>query len=219
MAALLHVRDPPHLRAIFSGPPRQSPRRPSKRRNPAAWPRSPADIQHRQRVQSCRMAQHFLPASRGGSDRARPDRWIITGTGRAVLSGEAPLTLRGDMTLSSGRRAGVRRSLDEIEVAQAKDPVFPREALEPVKPGILAPPLTARQNSLFAALKAKRLEIARDQKQPAFVIFHDSVLLEMARVRPKTGEDLLLIPGVGPAKAARFGAIFLSVIANHNEDP
>jgi hypothetical protein len=40
----------------------------------------------------------------------------------------------------------------------------------------------------------------------------------MARARPKTGEDLLHIPGVGPAKAARFGAIFLAVIANHNEE-
>ncbi|MGB6175551.1 MAG: DNA helicase RecQ [Methylocella sp.] len=146
------------------------------------------------------------------------DRWIITGAGRAVLSGEAPLTLRGDITLSSGRKAGVRRSLDEIEVAQAKDPVFPRAAFEPVKRGIETAPLTARQNSLLAALKAKRLEIARDQKQPAFVIFHDSVLIEMARVRPKTGEDLLLVSGVGPAKAARFGAIFLAVIANHYED-
>ncbi len=146
------------------------------------------------------------------------DRWIITGAGRAVLSGEVPLTLRGDMTLSSGRNASVRRSLDEIEVAQAKDPVLSREAFEPVNPGFLALPLTARQNRLLTALKAKRLEIARDQKQPAFIIFHDSVLVEMARVRPKTGEDLLLIPGAGPAKAARFGAIFLAVIANHNED-
>jgi ATP-dependent DNA helicase RecQ len=142
---------------------------------------------------------------------------IITRTGRAVLSGEAPLTLRGDITLSSGRKAGVRRSLDEIEVAQAKDPVLPRAAFEPVKPGLLAPPLTARQGRLLAALKAKRLEIARDQKQPAFVIFHDRVLIEMALVRPETGENLLLIPGVGPAKAARFGAIFLAVIANHGD--
>jgi ATP-dependent DNA helicase RecQ len=146
------------------------------------------------------------------------DRWIITETGRAVLSGEAPLTLRGDMTLSSGRKAGVRRSLDEIEVAQAKDPVLPREAFEPVKAGVGTTLLTARQNSLFAALKAKRLEIARVQKQPAFVIFHDSVLIEMALMRPNTREDLLLIPGLGPAKAARFGAIFLAVIANHKED-
>jgi ATP-dependent DNA helicase RecQ len=146
------------------------------------------------------------------------DRWIITGAGRAVLSGEAPLTLRGDMTLLSGRTASVRRSLGEIEVAQAKDPALARVAFEPVKPGVGTTLLTARQNSLFAALKAKRLEIARDQKQPAFVIFHDSILIEMARVRPKTREDLLLVPGVGPAKAARFGAIFLAVIANHNED-
>ena len=42
-------------------------------------------------------------------------------------------------------------------------------------------------------------------------------LIEMALVRPKTGQDLLLIPGVGPAKAARFGAIFLAVIANHGD--
>jgi ATP-dependent DNA helicase RecQ len=145
------------------------------------------------------------------------DRWIITETGRAVLSGETPLTLRGDITLSSGRKADVRRSLDEIEIAQAKDPVLARKAFEPVKPGIETARLTARQNSLFAALKAKRLEIARDQKQPAFVIFQDSVLIEMALARPKTGEDLLLISGVGPAKAARFGAIFLAVIANDED--
>jgi ATP-dependent DNA helicase RecQ len=43
-------------------------------------------------------------------------------------------------------------------------------------------------------------------------------LIEMALVRPKTREDLLLIPGVGPTKATRFGAIFLALIANHNED-
>jgi ATP-dependent DNA helicase RecQ len=145
------------------------------------------------------------------------DRWIITGAGRAVLSGEAPLTLRGGMTLSSGRKASVRRSLDEIEIAQAKDPVLSRKAFEPVKPGIETAPLTARQNSLLAALKAKRLEIARDQKQPAFIIFHDSVLIEMALARPKTRQELVLIPGVGPVKAARFGAIFLAVIANHGE--
>ena len=107
----------------------------------------------------------------------------------------------------------MRRSLHEIEVAQAKDPALAREAFEPVKPGIGTPPLTAGQISLLAALKAKRLEIARAQKQPPFVIFHDSALIGMALSRPKTREDLLLVPGVGPAKPARFGAIFLDAIA------
>jgi ATP-dependent DNA helicase RecQ len=78
--------------------------------------------------------------------------------------------------------------------------------------------LTARQNSLLAVLKAKRLEVARNQKQPAFVIFHDSVLIEMAIRHPATSEDLLKIPGVGPIKAARYGGIFLAAIANHNSD-
>lgn len=145
------------------------------------------------------------------------DRWIITGAGRDVLSGEAPLTLRGDITLSSGRKVSVRRSLDAIEVAQAKDPALSREAFEPVKREIAAP-LTARQNRLLAALKAKRLEVAREQKQPAFIIFHDSVLIEMARARPETREDMLAIPGIGPDKMMRFGAIFLALIANHSDD-
>jgi ATP-dependent DNA helicase RecQ len=145
------------------------------------------------------------------------DRWIITGAGRDVLSGEAPLTLRGDITLSSGRKVSVRRSLDAIEVAQAKDPALSRKAFEPVKREIAAP-LTARQNRLLAALKAKRLEVAREQKQPAFIIFHDSVLIEMARARPETREDMLAIPGIGPDKMMRFGAIFLALIANHSDD-
>jgi ATP-dependent DNA helicase RecQ len=71
---------------------------------------------------------------------------------------------------------------------------------------------------LLAVLKAKRLEVARAQKQPAFVIFPDGVLIEMALRRPQTSEELLQIPGVGQAKAARYGAIFLAVIANHSSN-
>jgi ATP-dependent DNA helicase RecQ len=78
--------------------------------------------------------------------------------------------------------------------------------------------LTARQNGLLAALKATRIEIARKQKQPAFVIFHDSVLFEMALRCSGTSEELLKIPGVGPNKAARYGAIFLSTIADYNRE-
>ena len=138
------------------------------------------------------------------------DRWIITGAGRAVLSGEAPLSLRGDIALPSGRKAAVRRSL--------QDPALARQAFEPVKPEIGAAPLTAKENRLLAALKAKRLEVARDQKLPAFIIFHDKVLIEMARARPKTREDMLAIPGIGPDKAVRYAAIFLALIAVHSDD-
>jgi ATP-dependent DNA helicase RecQ len=70
--------------------------------------------------------------------------------------------------------------------------------------------------SLLAALKAKRLEIARAEKQPPFVIFHDSDLVGIARARPRTPEALQRIAGVGPVKLARHGAIFLDVVARHD---
>ena len=151
-------------------------------------------------------------------DQEDRDRWILTGAGRAVLKGEAPLTLRGEIPLAGGRKAGVLHTLEEIAVAQAEDLVPPREAFTPVKPGGETAPLTANQNRLFAALKAKRLEVAREQKQPAFIIFHDKVLIEMARRRPKTNEDMRAIPGIGADKMARHGAVFLKVIANSDGD-
>jgi ATP-dependent DNA helicase RecQ len=138
------------------------------------------------------------------------DRWVFTETGRAVLAGDAPLTLRGEITLPSGRKADLRQSLREIESAQAKDPAPPRATFNP---GAAPAMLTAAQHSLLAALKAKRLEIARAQKQAPFLIFHDSALIEMARRRPQTSKDMQAIQGIGPSKIERYGAVFLAVIA------
>jgi ATP-dependent DNA helicase RecQ len=146
------------------------------------------------------------------------DRWMFTEAGREVLAGKAALTLRGEIDLPSGRTANVRRSLQDIETAQAQDPALPRAEFDPgaahAQNAVL---LTATQHRLLAALKAKRLEIARAQKQAAFVIFHDSVLIEMAIKSPKTRDDLQRVAGVGPTKAARYGAIFLAVIASQGE--
>ena len=152
--------------------------------------------------------------AQGPRDR---DRWLITEAGRDVLSGEAPLVLRGDMALSN-EPAKMRRCLKEIEDAETNDPTSPHGAFEPAKSVPETTALTARQNGLLAALKAKRLEIARKQKQPAFVIFHDTVLIEMALRCPRTSEELLKIPGVGPGKATRYGAIFLFAIADYNRE-
>ena len=147
------------------------------------------------------------------------DRWILTGAGLAVLKGEAPLTLRGENPLPDGRKANARRMLAEIKTATAEDSVSPEGAFPPVKSsGEAAAPLSANQNRLLAVLKAKRLELARRQKLPAYVIFHDKVLIEMARRRPQTEAELLLIPGASPSKIARHGALFLAAIANSDSD-
>jgi ATP-dependent DNA helicase RecQ len=109
--------------------------------------------------------------------------------------------------LTGAGKADLRRTLAEIEA-----PAPPREAFTPVKQNGETAPLTANQNRLLARLKAKRLEVA------AFIIFHDRVLIEMARIGPKTREDMQAIPGIGPEKLARYGSIFLAVIANCGGD-
>jgi ATP-dependent DNA helicase RecQ len=68
---------------------------------------------------------------------------------------------------------------------------------------------------LFAALKATRLELAREQNVAPFVIFHDRTLRELAMQRPASLRELAGISGVGERKMERYGKIFLEVIARH----
>ncbi len=68
------------------------------------------------------------------------------------------------------------------------------------------------ENNLFAQLKAKRLEIAKENKLPPYIIFHDKTLLEMAKLKPKNEDEMRKITGVGEAKFKHYGEVFLRVI-------
>ena len=65
---------------------------------------------------------------------------------------------------------------------------------------------------LFEALRACRRELAQDAKVPPYVIFHDSVLREMASVRPATLAAMGRITGVGQRKLDAYGEAFLRVV-------
>jgi len=148
------------------------------------------------------------------------DRWVLTGAGRAVLKGEAPLQLREDVALSPKRRSRLRTRLAEIQTSQSEDPNSSgNDVFAPARPAETLVPLTVNENRLFAALKTKRIEIARMQKLPAYVIFHDRVLTEMARRQPRTTAELITIPGIGAAKASSFGPAFLAIIAAFRSEP
>jgi ATP-dependent DNA helicase RecQ len=60
-----------------------------------------------------------------------------------------------------------------------------------------------------------RTELARRQHQPAYVIFPDRTLIEMAARRPRNLEELAAIHGVGIAKLQKYGAAFLAAIRGH----
>ena len=75
---------------------------------------------------------------------------------------------------------------------------------------------------LLEALKALRWDIAKKTGQPAYIIFTNASLEDMARKAPRTQEEFLKVNGVGSSKAQRYGQAFLECIreytASHRED-
>jgi len=109
----------------------------------------------------------------------------------AVLRGEVPVALRGD----------------------AVEPKSQRRRGRGIAPALLDASAAPGDEALFASLRARRLELAREQGVPPYVIFHDATLLEMVRRRPRDLASLAVIPGVGRSKLDRYGETFLAVIA------
>jgi ATP-dependent DNA helicase RecQ len=66
---------------------------------------------------------------------------------------------------------------------------------------------------LFERLRALRLRVARDRGVPPYVIFHDTTLRELARLRPATMDALRHVYGVGERKAEDYGPMLLEEIA------
>ncbi len=115
---------------------------------------------------------------------------------RAVLKGEVPVMLRvaADPPPKRGRasRSGNASS------TKGK-----------------APPLPLDDSGLarFAALKAWRAEVAKEHNLPAYVVFHDATLAEMARSCPDSLDALAGISGVGAKKLDAYGREILRVLA------
>ncbi|MDS1135523.1 DNA helicase RecQ [Nitratireductor indicus] len=124
---------------------------------------------------------------------------------------DVDLAGHGGLSISEGGR----RFLKEKPVLMLR---VPRPAGSRGRKAVRSPAasvLDATDGALFKALREKRMEIAREQNLPPYVIFHDRTLVEMASRRPVSRAELAGISGVGEAKLDRYGAPFLEVIANH----
>ncbi|MEZ5713876.1 MAG: DNA helicase RecQ [Paracoccaceae bacterium] len=123
-----------------------------------------------------------------GHDLARPDP---TRHGALKMTEAAHPILRGDR--------GIRLRKDSVKAA-------------PQRPAVKA--LVSDEDApLLSALKAKRRALAEAQSVPAYIIFTDRTLIEMAENRPATLDDMARIGGVGAKKLERYGLDFLEVIA------
>ncbi len=125
----------------------------------------------------------------------RPD---VAGHGGLSLAPEAAAILRGERNvnfrLDRQERERQRRREDRGAAAATSD-------LDPAG------------QALWEALRAWRLDEARRQELPPYLIFHDATLLEIARRRPAALAALAAVPGIGRSKLDRYGAAVLAVVA------
>ncbi len=124
------------------------------------------------------------------TDPAGHGSLMVTPRARPLLKGEETLQLRQDED-RPGQGSG-------------------RQSRRPS-----AAPLAPQDEGLFGELRALRLELAREQGVPPYVIFHDATLKAMAEGRPQTLGALGNVSGVGQGKLARYGERFLKVLAGH----
>ena len=73
------------------------------------------------------------------------------------------------------------------------------------------------EERLLAALKTVRTAIAREEHVPAYIVFSDRTLAELAVRRPRSLDALQNVRGVGPTKLERYGARFLAAISEADE--
>ena len=73
----------------------------------------------------------------------------------------------------------------------------------------------AEEEPLWEALRDLRMTLCREAGVPPYVIFHDTTLREMVRLRPSSPSELLAVQGVGKTKLERYGGAFLEVLREH----
>ena len=128
-----------------------------------------------------------------GHDLMRPDP---DRHGALVMTDHARPILRGETT--------IRLRRDSIDAARDRSPKVKAMVSDEDAP-------------LLSALKAKRRALAEEASVPAYVIFPDRTLIEMAETRPMSRDAMARINGVGAKKLERYGDAFLTVIAG--EEP
>ncbi len=123
-----------------------------------------------------------------GHDLMRPDATrhgalVMTEAARPILRGEASINLRRDLLKKTDRRPMPKALVSDED----------------------AP--------LLSALKAKRRALAEAASLPAYMIFNDRTLIEMAETKPDTLDAFARINGVGATKLDKYGSDFLEVIS------
>jgi ATP-dependent DNA helicase RecQ len=105
----------------------------------------------------------------------------------------------------------LRLNLDVIAPRRAPVPSMRTPSWRQAAPGRVSAEQPADEQ-LFERLRALRRRLADAERKPAYIVFSDAVLRDMAARMPKSEAELLRVPGVGTAKLERYGAEFLRLL-------
>ena len=154
-------------------------------------------------------------------------RWPLGRTGLAAM-------LRGSMSaprsaqrsshfgvLAAATQADIKRWIQLLEVSGALEAFESEDGFRLLRahqgaslPRIGSPAAAGpADEGLFERLRAWRLERAREDEVPAFVVLHDATLRELATAKPASEQDLAAVKGFGPTKLERYADDVLAVIA------
>jgi len=111
---------------------------------------------------------------------------------RAVFKGERRVHLRREGSAPASKRSS-RRSMDGTRIETEGGP---------------------ESEAVFQALRNWRAEVAREHGVPAYTVFHDKTLHEIARALPRSTGQLHAISGVGTTKLERYGAALLAIVGS-----
>jgi ATP-dependent DNA helicase RecQ len=116
----------------------------------------------------------------------------------------------GALKLTEACRPVLRGEM-ELRLRRDEDRKLARQKAQPVTAGLA----DSGNYRLWEALRALRTQLAVDQGVPSYVIFQDTVLLDMVQRRPQSLLDLGRLSGIGEHKLERYGADFLAVLREH----
>jgi len=146
----------------------------------------------------------------------------LRGSVKAPKSGRRSAAYR---LLAAATDADVRRWVRLLEDAGTLLEVTTPDGFKVLKldPSKRPPPIRTASASdvdekLVGRLRSWRLERARKDAVPAYVVLHDATLQELAALRPQTLDELASVKGLGPVKLERYGNDLLSVVAGHGAD-
>ena len=150
---------------------------------------------------------------------------VLAGTNKNLLRRlieqlvlEGYLRVGDYQVLKLGDISGLKNPAASVSIKITDEDKQPEKAAKTKKKAKSVETLTSSGYKLFERLKKLRLDIAREESMPPYIIFSDKTLIDMAAKMPASKPEMLDVSGVGENKFAKYGERFLEVIGEYRRE-